>query len=301
MAEKKYARYVKKLKFKERGPGNYRQVTSVNGREFGIDFNIELGAYWAAGLMGAGKREAHKHDYNQILFFFGADPDDMGELNAEIELCMGEELEKNRIINTSAMAVPSGLPHFPATITHMDKRFLYMEISCANKLKETPIPIDKDAFETSTPQIRSHYFSHMTMAAFVKKSTMYGPTNRDNHGGSLAFIKPDDPSLFEYLIMIEDIKKAPYRFGWHPDRPHAHNRPEILNFIGTDLNDLNNLGGEAELCLGKEMERYIIDSPTSVVIPPKLAHIPLIITRVDRPFLLIDLRPFGMEMEQGRM
>ena len=301
MAEKKYAHYVKKLKFRERGSGNYRQVTSVNGKEFGIDFNIEWGAYWAAGRMGTGKLQAHKHDYNQILFFFGADPDDMGELNAEIELCMGAESEKNRIVNSSAMAIPAGLPHFPATIINMNKRFLYMEVSCSNKMKETVVPIDKNAFNTSLPPIRCKHYNHMTMAAFVRKSTLYGPINKDDHGGSLAFIKPNDPSIFEYLIMIENIKKAPYRFGWHPDRPHVHTRPEILNFIGTDLNDLNNLGGVAEICLGKEMERYVIDSPTSVVIPAKLAHNPLIITRVDRPFLLIDVRPFGLDMDQGKL
>lgn len=301
MAERKYERYVKKLKFKERGIGNYHQVTSVNGKEFGIDFNIEYGAYWAAGLMGAGKIESHKHDYNQIMFFLGADPDDMGELNAEIELCMGEENEKNRIVNTSAMAIPAGLPHFPSTIINMNKRFLYMEVSCSNKLKETVVPVNKDAFKASTPPVRCKYNNHMSMAGFIRKSSLYGPLNKDDHGGSLAFIKPNDSSIFEYLIMCENIKKAPYRFGWYPDRPHAHTKPEILNFIGTDLNDLSYLGGEAELYLGKEMERYVIDSPTSVVIPAKLPHIPLIITRVDKPFLLIDVRPFGLDMEQGKL
>ena len=136
----------------------------------------------------------------------------------------------------------------------------------------------------------------MINAAFVRKSSWhYGPKNRDDSGGSLAFIQGKDPE-FDFLIMCESLKKAPYRFGPDPDKPHAHAKPEILNFIGTDLNDLSNLGGEAELYLGKEMERYVIDSPTSVVIPDKLAHCPLVITKVDRPFILADVRPLGSEM-----
>ena len=138
MAEKKFAKYIKRLEFKDRGPSNYRQVATINGKEFNVDFNIEYGAYWAAGRMAEGAIEAHKHDYNQILFFLGADPNDMGELNADIELCMGEgeELDKLRVVNTSAVAIPAGLAHYPSTITTMKKRFLYMEISQSNELKE---------------------------------------------------------------------------------------------------------------------------------------------------------------------
>jgi hypothetical protein len=63
--------------------------------------------------------------------------------------------------------------------------------------------------------------------------------------------------------------------------------------MGTDLNDLSKLGAEAEICLGKEMERHLITEPTAVVIPGGLAHNPLVITRIERPMILTDIRPFG--------
>ena len=46
MAEKKFEKYIRKLKFKDRDPGHYRQVASINGKEFDVDFNIKLGACW---------------------------------------------------------------------------------------------------------------------------------------------------------------------------------------------------------------------------------------------------------------
>ena len=72
-------------------------------------------------------------------------------------------------------------------------------------------------------------------------------------------------------------------------------KEQVSLWLGADCNDLSELGGEAELYLGKEMEKHIITEPTAVVIPKGLAHCPLIITRIDRPFMLTDVRPFGSE------
>ena len=68
--------------------------------------------------------------------------------------------------------------------------------------------------------------------------------------------------------MCESLKKAPYRFGPNPEKPHAHPMPEILFFVGTDTDNLGDLGGEAEICLGKEKESYVITRPTAVASIP---------------------------------
>jgi hypothetical protein len=176
----------------------------------------------------------------------------------------------------------------------MDKRFIFLTVSCAPEYKEKPLRADKKAFD-KTPVMtwNAKYRDNVINLAFTRKGAWsYGPKNRDDSGGSLAFIRGKDPA-FDFLIMCESIKKAPYRFGPEPDKPHVHPKPEILTFIGTDLNDLSQLGGEVEIYLGKEMERHVLTVPTAVVIPGGLAHCPLVITRVDRPMILTDIRPFG--------
>ena len=295
MSKTKYGRYIKKLKFKDDVSGLERQVTQLSGQPFGLDFHIKFGTFIAAGKMGKEPYGPHSHDFNQIMLFMGVDTNEMGELGAEIELCMGEEGEKYMITASSSVYVPKGLAHFPATINRMDNRFIYMEVSCAYGYKEKSVPIDKKAFE-SAPIMgwRGKYKKHIMDTAFIRKGAWhYGPKNRDDSGGSLAFIFNRDPNEFEFLIFCESIKKAPYRFGPIPDKPHTHPKSEILFFIGTDTNNLGYLGAEAELCLGKEMERHLITEPTAVVIPKGLAHCPLIITKIDRPFILTDVRPFG--------
>jgi hypothetical protein len=294
MSRTKYGQYVKKLIFRDNGPGFYRQVTALNGEDLGLDAHIEYGAYWAAGSMGAVPYSPHAHDFNQVMVWLGADPADMGELGAEVELCLGEEGEKHMITTSTAVAVPRGMPHFPANITRMDKRFVFMTVSCAPEYKETLLRADKKIFEkTPVMMFNARYRDNITNISFMRKGAWsYGPKNRDDSGGSLAFIRGRE-SMFDFLIMCESIKRAPYRFGPEPDKPHVHPRPEILFFMGTDLNDLGRLGAEAEICLGKEMERHLITAPTAVVIPGGLAHNPLVITKIDRPMMLIDVRPFG--------
>jgi hypothetical protein len=294
MTRTKYGQYIKKLVFRDDGPGYYRQVATLDGETLGLDAHIEFGAYWAAGTMGAAPYRPHLHDFDQVMLWLGADPNDMGELGAEVELCLGAEGEKHMITTSTAVAVPKGMPHFPANIIRMDRRFVFLTVSCAPGYKETLLRADKKIFDkTPAMMFASKYRDNIINISFMRKGAWtYGPKNRDDSGGSLAFIRGGE-NVFDFLIMCESIKKAPYRFGPDPDKPHVHPRPEILFFMGTDLNDLSKLGAEAEICLGKEMERHLITEPTAVVIPGGLAHNPLVITRIERPMILTDIRPFG--------
>jgi len=63
--------------------------------------------------------------------------------------------------------------------------------------------------------------------------------------------------------------------------PHAHDFDEVVSFIGSDLDDPWDLGGEIELWL--EGEQHILTRSCLVMIPKGMMHCPLIIRRVDRP------------------
>jgi hypothetical protein len=297
MARKKYENYVIPLDFKDDEPGFYRQVATVSGKDFGIDFNVKYGACWAPGNMGVTPPRPHTHDYNQVMLWLGCDANDMGELGAEVELALGDEGETYMITTSTAVQVPAGLAHYPAHIHRMSRRFVYMEVSVAADLAMKTLPPLKNKQEPGTLDfMKAKQWQNVSGISFIRKGPwMYGARNRDDSGGHLAFIAPRDPNMFEYLIMHESIKKAPYRFGPIPDKPHIHPKPEILFFMGTDMNDLSKLGAEAELALGKEAEIHHITKPSAVIIPGGFPHCPLTITRVDKPMILTDVRPFGSE------
>jgi hypothetical protein len=287
----KYAKYVRPLAFQDPGSGPMRPVSKMDGAALGSEATIEFGTFVYGGKIGKEPYGAHVHDFDQVLYFMGGDCRDMGELNAEIELCLGEEKEKVLINSTTTVFIPKGLPHFPATIRKMDKRFYYMEISLASENKEKPVA---GGPEPATPVagMASKYRSHIVRPAFIRKAPGgLDPKNMDDSGGALAGIS--NPKDFATLIMCESVTRAPYRFP-NPAY-HTHTQPEYLYFHGGDPDDPTKLGGEVELYIGGkgDSERYIFNVPTVWIVPAGVPHCPLIITRVDTPFIMTDIRPFG--------
>lgn len=298
MAARKYEKYVRPLKFFDDGYGSFRQGTRMDSEFLGMDVIIEYGTYWSAGKMGKEPHVPHKHDFNQVLYWFSGNTNDMSDLGAEVELFLGEENERHILTASTAVAVPAGMPHMPANVLRMDHRFIFMTVSVAGKYEETTLPVEKGQFDNQPlAGFGSKYQSQFIRVPFIRKGAWsYGQDNPDDSGGALGVISGKDTG-FDFIIMCESLKKAPYRFGPIPDKPHVHKNPEILIFMGADKNDLSQLGGEAEIALGKvnEMEFYKITEPTAVIVPGGLAHCPLTITRVDKPFILTDVRPYGME------
>ena len=71
------------------------------------------------GELGSGGTKAHKHDYDEVIAFFGTNPDDFYDLGAEAELWLGDE---KHIINKSCIVfVPKGLQHCPLRFTRVDR------------------------------------------------------------------------------------------------------------------------------------------------------------------------------------
>ncbi len=290
MAKTKYGHFIKELQFKDYGPGLCRQGTEMNGALLGYDVNVQYGAYWSAGKMGREPYGAEVHAFDQVMIWMGTDTYDMGYLGAEVELYLGEEKETHMITTATAVAVPRGTPHFPATITRMDDRIIYMTISLAGELTAKPFKLD-DRPPTPAGFMRSKYRENVQSLAFLRNGPWhYGPLNADTHEGAITDINGRG---FEFNMSYESMNKAPYRFGPVPDKPHVHPYTEFLLFMGADTEDLSYLGAEAELYMGKEMEKHVITRPTIAIQPKGHPHCPLVVTRQERPWIFAVIRPWG--------
>ena len=192
----------------------------MTGQFLGINASIRYGACWTAGKMGQELSSPHVHDFDQIMFFLGSDMNDLSELGAEVEFCIGEEMETHMITCSTAIAIPRGMPHFPATINRMDKRIIVAEISITKEYSEKPFVTDK---KPSPPVgMRPKYMKNVAPILFRRKGAwVYGPTNHDDGGGTISFIVTKEAG-FECVCIYESMKKAPYRIGPNPDKPHAH-------------------------------------------------------------------------------
>lgn len=292
MAATKYGQHVKTLKFKEYEQGGLRRECVMDGKYLGVNAHVSYGTFYTAGKIGKKPDQPHVHDFDQVLLFAGSDMDDIGELGAEVEICLGEDLETHMITTTTAVAIPRGMPHFPATVNFLDRRFFYYEISIAPVYKETVYKTNKKPGPAAGWRADSRKYV-MPLAFMRKGAWHYGPLNRDDGGGYISFVVTKDKVGFDFVMLYESMKKAPYRICPDPDKPHAHPTTQIMCFLGTDPDNPEDLGAEFEICLGKEEERHAFTGSTAVVTPPFLPHWPGGLLKADKPIVMCDIHPFG--------
>jgi uncharacterized RmlC-like cupin family protein len=87
---------------------------------------------------------------------------------------------------------------------------------------------------------------------------------------------------FEFGTFWTAGKKEPFQ-------AEVHDFPEVLVWMGADMADLSELGGEVEMCLGEEKETQMITSSTAVFVPKGLPHLPVHITRMDKRLFLLQI------------
>ena len=61
----------------------------------------------------------HSHDYDEVIAFFGSDYNNPHDLNAEVELWLGDE--KHIITKTALVFIPAGLKHAPLVFLEVKK------------------------------------------------------------------------------------------------------------------------------------------------------------------------------------
>ena len=69
--------------------------------------------------------------------------------------------------------------------------------------------------------------------------------------------------------------------------PHYHDFDMYLYFLSYDPQNMEDLGAEIEIGLGKEGERHLITAPASVYVPKGMIHCPLHFKKVSKPILFV--------------
>lgn len=71
----------------------------------------------------------HIHKSAEILMHLGTNPDDPFDLGAEVELCMGPEMEKHIITKSTVIYIPPNFVHCPWTIKRVDRPFIMIQVN----------------------------------------------------------------------------------------------------------------------------------------------------------------------------
>lgn len=70
--------------------------------------------------------EEHVHAYDELIGFFGSNPDDKYDLGAVMEVTLDGEVHE--LTRTSMIFVPAGLAHMPLSIKKVDRPIFHFSV-----------------------------------------------------------------------------------------------------------------------------------------------------------------------------
>jgi hypothetical protein len=130
MADTKYGKYLTKT-ILTKTPDGKPMISTRHLDDFvGNNFSIDCGFVTEPFLMIP---QAHKHDFDQYLCILGANQNDPGDFDAEVEYSLGEEHEKHIINSPTIVFIPAGLAHGPLNFAKINKPVLFVDIAQSNK------------------------------------------------------------------------------------------------------------------------------------------------------------------------
>ena len=79
----------------------------------------------------------HKHIFTEFFFFFGSNPLDMNEFDADVEFSFGAEREKHVITSPTIVTAAPGVYHCPLNFKRIGKPIVFMEMMLTGEYKRT--------------------------------------------------------------------------------------------------------------------------------------------------------------------
>jgi hypothetical protein len=132
MTKSKYGKYiVTELKIPESKQKIAAFYSTYARRILWMDDNVVEGAFhmntsWFLKPSTTTENTAHTHDSDEIIGFFGNNPQDPYDLGGEIEIWL--EDEKQILTRTCLIFVPAGIKHCPLIIRRVDRPIFHFTI-----------------------------------------------------------------------------------------------------------------------------------------------------------------------------
>ncbi|NLO28001.1 MAG: hypothetical protein GX113_07475 [Actinobacteria bacterium] len=131
------------------GPGNGDAIIWMFGEDLnGFDLNFTWGFYSGTGKWHR-PGEGHTHPEEEALVFVGLNPDDLGDLGAEISFKMGKEFEDQIFDKPTAVIAPAGFVHLPCVTRWCDRPYGFL-VGCLGATHAAPWVHPRDFPESNT-------------------------------------------------------------------------------------------------------------------------------------------------------
>ena len=280
MAEGKYSKYmVTDLKLPEEMQASAADYAKWATRILWLDEDVVPGSFqvncsWYREPMETPSK-AHTHDYDEVIAFFGSDPDNPYDLQGEVEFWI--EDEKYILDKSTLLFVPGGLQHCPIQVQRADKPIFHFTVVMGGKYKPKPVDELKPAVTGSRP-IKSErkYEKNILQELRMPEGMLPSAEYRQRATKILWMDGENTPGAFN--VNVTWLWKAT---DFNHDEAHKHDYDEVIAFFGSGPDRPNDLNAEIEFWL--EDEQYILTKSTLLFIPKGLTHCPLRVLSVKQP------------------
>jgi hypothetical protein len=79
-----------------------------------------------------GDNPTHTHNFWEFMAWYGSNPDDPDDFDAEVHFFFGKELERHIFTKPTIVSLPPMLPHHPFEIVRLGKPLIQIEIMIGN-------------------------------------------------------------------------------------------------------------------------------------------------------------------------
>ena len=89
-------------------------------------FYTECAWFWPSDKEDKGSPAPHTHDFDELLAFYGSNPEDTKDLGAEIELWI--DGEKNLMNKSFVAFIPAGIEHCPLIVRNVKRPVFHFSV-----------------------------------------------------------------------------------------------------------------------------------------------------------------------------
>jgi hypothetical protein len=294
MVKKEYAHLIKPVRIQQGPTGLYAEPRIwMEGKDMeGFNANFSLGFVKKPSTFHP-LEGALIHPYDEILVFEGTDSSNILYLGAEVAVELGEEREEVVFKEPSAVIIPKGTPHGPVNVRKLDRPIVHYTIGLDPAYKASTVPLKSKVSQGSK---YGHLVKRMITNFKNMPEAAVDRLGADQYGVIRAADMGVGPGNGDEVVWLygNDLEGFDVNFTWgfysrcgkwhRGGEAHYHPEAEILVFVGLDPGNLNYLGAELELGMGKDYERHIFNTPTIAICPGGFPHLPLITRWVDKPY-----------------
>ena len=107
-----------------------------------------------------GDNPCHTHPFWEFMAWYGSNPNDANDFQAEVVFYFGPELEKHVFTRPTLVALPPGTPHCPLEITRVDRPIIQIEVMLCGAEGTRDGVFEKDKGFKSTDLMKFEYLDY---------------------------------------------------------------------------------------------------------------------------------------------